>query len=322
MAPRLFAEAEAVSDELRERWGVSYRFSVEASFAEPRAKVQRKIHSDVAESLLSRVRAAVDDRARAVVRSGGGPAAGAFLLSPASPDEPRVESRALAAVLRARLLLPRPGFGHLHAPAGAHTCNKRSTAASRHLCGAPLDAQGHHAAVCSLGGGVVQWHNVLRDTLQSWIGEMVGSPVLREQLVPAWSTEDREAILDIGPFHPRTGGRTYVDVTYGSVTTPASPAGDADARERAAGDGVKARMLVRAKHRRYPPEKNPSAALVPFALEAHGRWSDDALAFVQHVLPTDHPDRVAELRRVHRTVSVLTMSRLGDQLISAEAPAQ
>jgi hypothetical protein len=321
LAPCLFAEAEAVADALRERWGVAYRFSVEASFAAPRAKVQSKIHSEVAESILSRLSGAIDDRARAVVRSAGGPAAGAFLSAPSSPDEPRVDCAALAAVLRARLLLPHPGFDPSHAHGGAHTCNKRPAAAPRNLCGAPLDALGHHAAVCPVGGGVIRWHNVLRDSLRSWISELVGSTVPTEQLVPAWCTEAREAILDIGPFHPRLGGRTYVDVTYGSVTTPATPAGDADARERAANDGVKARRLVSAKRHRYPPEHNPGATLVPFALEAHGRWSDDALAFVQHMLPADHPDRAAELSRVHRAVSVLTMSRLGDQLIAAEASA-
>jgi hypothetical protein len=78
--------------------------------------------------------------------------------------------------------------------------------------------------------------------------------------------------------------------------------------------------MVSMKHRRYPPERNPGAALVPFALEAHGRWSDDALAFVSHMLPQTFPDRASELQRVQRAISVITQSRLGDMLLASEVP--
>ena len=124
----------------------------------------------------------------------------------------------------------------------------------------------------------------------------------------------------IGPFLDPCGRRVFVGVCFGSVTTPATPGGDAEARARGAVDGMKARQMVAMKHRRYPPERNPGAALVPFALEAHGRWSGDALSLLSHVLPQTFPDRAAELTRVQRAISVLTQSRLGDMLLAAGMP--
>jgi len=187
-----------------------------------------------------------------------------------------------------------------------------------------LSAHGHHSLTCTTGGGLTRWHNETRNWLQRWLGSVTDYTPPIEQVVPQWSRANEGeaglAVLDIGPFRDRAGRLTFVDVTFGTVTSPETDAGAATAHARAGQDGVKAREMVAGKHRRYPAESFPAAALVPFAIESHGRWSDDALAFVSHILPPDFPDRPAELSRVRRAISVLTQLRLGDLLLASRSP--
>eukprot|EP00973_Karenia_brevis_P025932 3578193-Karenia_brevis.AAC.1 len=79
------------------------------------------------------------------LRSCGGTGAGAFLLSPASPDAgTELLDGALAFALRWRL-------GSATVARGTHcqiSCHARRGA----VCGATLDSFGDHAAVCKYGG--------------------------------------------------------------------------------------------------------------------------------------------------------------------------
>ena len=51
---------------------------------------------------------------------------------------------------------------------------KHCAAQSGTLCGVSLDARGHHARSCKVGGDVVRGHNNVRDLLATWIQSVTG----------------------------------------------------------------------------------------------------------------------------------------------------
>ena len=174
---------------------------------------------------------------------------------------------------------------------------------------------------CPTGGGHVRWHNATRDFLARWVGGLTDAPggvAPTEQVVPQWYDDVKQEAgrLDIGPFKDPQGRLCYIDVVFGTAT--ALP-GSADARAFGARDGAKAEAMEAAKRSMYPPHEHPAAHLVPFAVEAHGRWGADAASFVANMVPQNHPDRAREIARCRRAVSVLAMGRLGDLLVSSEA---
>jgi len=171
---------------------------------------------------------------------------------------------------------------------------------------------------CKTGGAVDRWHNRCRDWLAEWLAQFPGVMPVTEQEEPRWfnpAMRKQHAILDIR-LRDRKGRLTYVDVVFASVFT-LTPI---KSLARAASDGVAANDAVLGKRRRYPSAKHPAAGLVPFAVEAHGRPSPEALAFLKAMCRLGTPDRDAILRRARRDLSVITQSRLGDLLLSSEAP--
>ena len=104
-----------------------------------------------------------DSAARALLRSGGGPGAAAWLQAPSEPKEALDDqSWQCAFQLRAGLPVCEPG----------QTC--RHKRADGQLCGAPLDQYGAHAMQCSCGGGLVRRHNLLRDYLAEELEDRLG----------------------------------------------------------------------------------------------------------------------------------------------------
>ena len=93
----------------------------------------------------------------------------------------------------------------------------------------------------------------------------------------------------------------------------AAPASDA---------GAAARSAVRAKRARYRPEQNPGAILIPFAVEALGRVSDEALGLIRSVVPSAESigqgARSKEIQAALQTLSVLVQTRHSELLLSAE----
>lgn len=172
--------------------------------------------------------------------------------------------------LRDRLLMP-------VSPEGA-TCKHRRP--DGRLCGQPLDRRGRHARCCKVGGGVCTRHNRIRDWLAATYSECTGLPATVEQRVPQWDSVDAvsgevlEARLDVATTDIGTGAAMFVDV----VVSAASSADPALLRRRARRPGRAASDAAAAKRRRYAAA---GAALVPFALEAGGRPSDEAASLVR-----------------------------------------
>jgi hypothetical protein len=87
---------------------------------------------------------------------------------------------------------------------------------------------------------------------------------------------------------------------------------------RAVEDGRAASCYVKEKRQRYPPQDNPGEALVPFIIEALGRPSLEAAAFLRSVAPVDPSKRPSVLAAAWQAISILTQTRLAELLISAE----
>jgi TPR repeat protein len=160
----------------------------------------------------------------------------------------------------------------------------------------------------------------LRDWLAAFLCG-VGVQALTEQVVPAWYDEaaahgHAEARLDVMCYDLR-GRKTYVDVRFALADSKNA----ATLSARASTDGSAAAERVARKRRRYPADRCPGASLVPFVMEAHGRPSPEATAFLKAMVPFDFPDRTDVLARARRDLSVLTQTRLADLLLSAEAPS-
>ena len=123
-------------------------------------------------------------------------------------------------------------------------------------------------------------HNRIRDWVAPTCTECSGLPASTEQRVPQWDLVDpetgdvEEAILDVATSDVGTGAPLYVDV----VVKCAFSTDPAVLRRRARRAGCAASDGAAAKRRRYAAA---GASLVPFALEAGGRPSDEAAAFVR-----------------------------------------
>ena len=90
--------------------------------------------------------------------------------------------------------------------------------------------------------------------------------------------------------------------------------------ERAREDGRAALRKVQEKLQTYPGHKNPGESLVPFVFEALGRPSDDAVAFLRALAPTEPRARALVLRRAWREISMIIQTRLAELYLSAELP--
>lgn len=126
------------------------------------------------------------------------------------------------------------------------------------------------------------------------------------------AAKKRVAKLDVGGL--LGSQRTWIDVGFTCARTTV-----ADERYyRAANDGYAAAQYVATKRRRYPVVKNPSEPLVPFIIEAFGRPSIEATAFLRSVAPTNLAERTQVLSAAWQTISCLTQMRLAELYLSAE----
>jgi len=159
-------------------------------------------------------------------------------------------------------------------------------------------------------------HNRLRDWLGQFIGDLLVVPVLPEVPVPAWNyiKDNREVEARLDLSFPWSGVRTYIDVAYTNA------ASDCPTRrsKRAEADGIAAIEKVGKKLSTYPPEKNPDAQLVPFVIEALGRPSAEAVAFLRAIVPTEASERSVLLSQAWRQISIISQTRLAELYLSAE----
>ena len=123
-----------------------------------------------------------------------------------------------------------------------------------------------------------------------------------------------QARLDVG-FRDEEGNLGYVDVAYTNACTTGDPSVTL-ARARTAGKAASEREEQ--KRKRYPPELNPHAELIPFVVEARGRLGSEVLSFLRQHAPEEEPLRSAVLARATREISIITQRGLAALLLSAE----
>ena len=144
--------------------------------------------------------------------------------------------------------------------------------------------------------------------------------------MPAWNKRKRPTVefpegqlvlakLDVSCV--AHGRRTHVDV---AITTAATRTPGSERTARAEESGRAAAQMVRDKRERYPPDANPGEGLVPFVVEAMGRPSAEAVAFLRSLAPSDPAQRAVVLRSAWQGLSILTQTRLAELHISAERP--
>ena len=263
---------------------------------------------------------------RVDMRSCGG-TGGAFLLPPRAAAHHMADVHFLVA-LRRRLCVDDPacldrveGLASVvqsvvtNVAAGPEevqqTCRHRR-AEDGHLCGAPLDARGHHAGTCEIGGGVVHRHDGVRDWLAAWIAEQSGQVVSTEQYVPRWELVEEDgnivrARLDV-VFQDNQARTVYADVAIVAASTVCLPT----RRARAARNGEAAAKAEDGMRLRYP---GPN--LMPFVVELLGRPGQDAISLLRSFAPTDPGERSEVLGKAWQTLSVLIQTAHAEQLLSA-----
>ena len=89
-------------------------------------------------------------------------------------------------------------------------------------------------------------------------------------------------------------------------------------RARAHKEGAAAQGAVQGKRRKYAPDKHPAATLVPFAVEALGRPSEEAVQFLRDLAPSDPAERAVVLKAAHYRLSTLIAMRQAELLMAAE----
>jgi len=286
--------------------------------------------------------------------SSGGPHAADYMM-PRAPGEPGEKVLSLTedegvTALRSGLRVPYPAFlprfQRERGPAQQcnHQYSKGSTCCGQRLVladGAP-DVKGRHAQQCNVGGGVDARHDRLRDWIRDWLEHVCGlSSAKTEQHVQEWdkwfqatdangapkyTTEDtpdgpqrvpvmavKMAKLDVS-FVDDEGVQGYVDVAY----TNACSFDAATTLRAARTPGKAASEREEHKRKRYPPELNPHAALIPFVVEARGRLGVEVLPFLRQHAPAEEPRRSAVLARALHDISIITQQGLAALLLAAE----
>ena len=226
---------------------------------------------------------------RAWVRSCGGTGAGAWLNTAPSTEVEKFSDGDFCAAVRMRLCQD------VH-PRGLRCSNNYSPAGQRAggYCAEELDTKGVHATTCKVGGRVTRRHDALVRLLARLL-QAAGYQVAQDgdgTWEPRWDRPDNDlqgnqkrdaegnrlwhrARLDL-----RLEGGPEEPTTYGDVVVSQARA-ESWVTTAAAADGAAAKEAARRKRVKYPDDKVPGAKLIPFALEAGGRWDPDATHFLR-----------------------------------------
>ena len=239
--------------------------------------------------------AAADPHTAAAMRSAGGPGASGWLQVLVEPSHHMTDAQCIIA-LRARL--------HMDLPQCSGRCQHQRPDGS--ICGAELDAKGKHARSCAVGGWLVRRHDNGCAALAAWCEDM-GCTVHREVVFPN-STPDRpEARMDLVIHAPHLSEPVHVDVTI--VSALAQEAMLAGAARR---DGAAAGVAARRKRAKYP-----HCNVLPFVVEDHGRFGEEALALVRSLAPVDNTKRSPAIRRLYQTLGSVLQRHAADSVVSA-----
>ena len=208
------------------------------------------------------------DQVRALVRSQGGPGAGAALTAVPTGRETTIPSHLFRVILLRRLRQQLPFTGR--------ACR----------CGRLLDAFGHHRAACARTG-VLGRRGFALESAAARICREAGGPVrtntfVRDLDIPTATLEDSrrlEVVVDGLPLHG--GAQLAVDTTLVSTLH-----GDGRPRKGAADrDGVALLAARKRKERRYPEFLGARcrARLVVLAVEVGGRFSRETSDFISEL---------------------------------------
>ena len=252
---------------------------------------------------------------QALLRSGSGPAAAAWLMALPSTPVTTLRPALFQVALRRRLRLP--------LLLGARRCPGRR-------CGCVLDREGDHLAACSRTGLLQQrakpleraWTQVLREAG----ARTVPQPLLRDLDLALQAADDGRR-LDVVAYGlplfggvPICGDATLVSPLHGSGL----PWRGADTA-----DGLRIRAARRRKEMVYPELlHNAMAKLVVLAHEVGGRWAPEALQLVGRLAKVRcqqspkllrHSAQGAWRRRWVNSLSMATQSALAASLAEPAA---
>ena len=304
-APRSAASIHEAQTGLQQQ-GVHAHVDWESRMVRPQRRRQRQWTREVQETMHARLLSELPELDAADLRSAGGAGAGAFLLSP-TDDVHQLPDSHFCVALRRRLRIRRGTHGHC----------RRKYKQTGSACSKPLDGQEVHARTCKVGGAIDRRHDRIRDWLAQWISRMVDKEVQTEQYVPKWDRtktnargeqEVERARLDIA-FQGRAGP-VYLDIAITEAITASARA----LSQRARVDGAAAAHEEQEKHWRYP---GPN--LIPFVLEAGGRFGESAESFLRSVTPKDLDDRAAEISAAKQALSCLLQLGNAEVLLGATA---
>ena len=126
-------------------------------------------------------------------------------------------------------------------------------------------------------------HHSLRDAFAAF-GREAGYTAATEVYEPRWSrarmNEEGQWGLEQARLDCRFDGPPSDPLTYGDVVV-SHPEAAAWARAAADRDGATAESAAQGKHRRYPAWLLSGGRLVPFSVEAFGRWGKEALDWLR-----------------------------------------
>ena len=213
---------------------------------------------------------------------------GKFLAAPTREEHRVADAQFAVATLRR--------FGTHCCPTGATRRNRKSTG---EVCGAALDPEGHHGAICECGGGLVRRHDSVRDTLQKRLHEHLGASTHIEQRVAEMGRNGAVARLDVAVTIP---GRTTNFLDVAVVDSFSDSVGIE--LQRAAKPGAAAAGMEREKRSKYGPDTR----LVPFVMDSRGRLGLTAKRWLCHAYAGKAPERHSLLQELDALVQSHTAS--------------
>ena len=142
--------------------------------------------------------------------------------------------------------------------------------------------------------------------LAAWCEDM-GCTVHREVILPNASPDRPEARMDLVIHAPDRSQPVHVDVTI--VSALALDAMGAGAARR---DGAAAGVAARRKRAKYP-----QCTIVPFVVEDHGRFGEDAAALVRRLAPIENTKRSAAICRLYQALGSVLQRHAADAVVSA-----
>lgn len=174
------------------------------------------------------------------------------------------------------------------------------------VCGKELDTKGVHARACAVGGWLIRRHDAGCAVLAAWM-EDLGCTVYREVVLPQAAVGRPEARMDLVVHSPRLSGPVFVDLAVVSALSKEALRARSCTR-----DGAAAGIATRRKAAAYP-----DIAMVPFAIEDHGRLGEEALHLVRILAPEEPSRRSASIRGLYQSLGNTLQRYAADSLLAA-----